>query len=311
MEFIMSNNLYVILFSDGDIKVGKTTDFKRRLRSHESENMKIGKRSIVSYFNQECLHLTEAVLIRMCEVNAREKHGAEYFSGLDFDLVKSAIYSDCVQNLSVQNSVMTIVFEQGTLPIEHKTQIGNLADVFAIGNKYRALAGRAPANLTNFCKSTGTQEFIDSVAKRLGVDKSSLLYTKGKGKGKSSRVVANIFITIYAAEYLSPDFHVEVIDTFINSKLLTWRDESGDDFVTLNKEIAEHASGLLGKPAHQGHFLTLAKIVNSRIGDKIDWNTASSEQLQERSRIETGLSTSIRMGFIKDWEHLKQVAAEI
>jgi hypothetical protein len=207
------------------------------------------------------------------------------------------------------NQVMTVAFENGTLSIEHKTAMGNLADVFAIGNKHRVLNGKAPANLTLFCSSKTTKEFIDSVAKRLGVDKSSLIFTKGRGK--SSRVVANIFIIIYAAEYLSPDFHVEVIDTFINTRLLTWRDESGDNFKALNEEIKVAAEGLLGKPAHQGHFITLAKIVNSRIGDKIDWNTASSEQLQERSRIETGLSTSIRMGFIKDWEHLKQVAAEI
>jgi hypothetical protein len=207
------------------------------------------------------------------------------------------------------NQVMTVAFEHGTLSIEHKTAMGNLADVFAIGNKHRILAGKYQANLTHFCNAVGTQEFISSVAKRLNVDKSALLYTVGKGK--NSRVVANIFIIIYAAEYLSPDFHVEVIDTFINSKLLSWRDESGDNFKALNEEIKVAAEGLLGKPAHQGHFITLAKVVNSRVGDKIDWNTASSEQLQERNRIETGLSTSIRMGFIKDWEHLKQVAAEI
>ena len=207
------------------------------------------------------------------------------------------------------NQVMTVAFEHGTLSIEHKTAMGNLADVFTIGNKYRVLAGKAPANITHFCKSAGTQEFMASVAKKLGVPKETLLFTKGKGN--SNRVIANIFIIIYAAEYLSPDFHMEVIDTFINSKLLTWRDELGDDFVTLNKEIAEHASGLLGKPAHCGHFITLAKIVNSRVGNNVDWNMADAKQLKERDRIETGLTTVIKLGLVRDWEHLKQIAAEI
>lgn len=207
------------------------------------------------------------------------------------------------------NQVMTVAFQHGSLSIEHKTAMGNLADVFAIGNKHRILAGKSPANITHFCNAVGTQEFLDSVAKRLSVEKSTLLYTVGTGK--KARVMANIFLIIYAAEYLSPDFHVEVIDTFINSKLLSWRDESGDHFKGLNEEIKNSAENLLGKPAHQGHFITIAKIVNSRVGDKIDWNTATAEQLKERDRIETGLCTVIKLGLVKDWEHLKQIAAEV
>lgn len=207
------------------------------------------------------------------------------------------------------NQLMTVAFEHGTLSIEHKTSMGSLADVFAIGNKHRVLANKNPANITHFCNAVGTQEFLDSVAKRLSVEKSTLLYTVGAGK--KARVMANIFLIIYAAEYLSPDFHVEVIDTFINSKLLSWRDDSGDHFKGLNEEIKTISENLLGKPAHQGHFITLAKIVNSRVGDKIDWNTATAEQLKERDRIETGLCTVIKLGLVKDWEHLKQIAAEI
>jgi len=207
------------------------------------------------------------------------------------------------------NQLMTVAFEHGTLSIEHKTSIGSLADVFAIGNKHRVLANKSPANITHFCNSNSTQEFLESVAKRLNVDKSALLFTTGRGK--NSRVMANIFLIIYAAEHLSPDFHVEVIDTFINSKLLSWRDDSGDHFKGLNDEIRIVAEGLLGKPAHKGHFITIAKIVNARIGDKLDWNTATAEQLKERDRIEAGLCTVIKLGLVKDWEHLKQIAAEI
>ena len=207
------------------------------------------------------------------------------------------------------NQIMTVAFQHGTMSIEHKTAMGNLADVFSIGNRYRILSGKSPANITLFCSNSSTQEFLDSVAKRLNVDKSTLLYTVGRGK--NSRVVANIFLIIYAAEYLSPDFHVEVIDTFINSKLLSWRDDSGDHFKGLNEEIKSAAENMFGKPAHQGHFITMAKIINARIGDSIDWNTATAEQLKERDRIEVGLCTIIKLGLARDWEHLKQIAAEI
>lgn len=207
------------------------------------------------------------------------------------------------------NQVMTVAFEHGNITIEHKTSMGNLADVFSIGNKYRVMSNKNIANITNFCNNQSTKDFIEAVAERLNVSPDTLLYTTGKGK--NARVMANIFVIIYAAEYLSPAFHVEVIDTFINSKLLTWRDESGDHFKGLNEEIKNAALDILGKPAHKGHFITLANIINARIGDKIEWNTASAKQLEERDRIEKVLTSVIKLGLVKDWEHLKQIATEI
>jgi hypothetical protein len=207
------------------------------------------------------------------------------------------------------NKMMTVVFANGAINIEHKTSMGNLGDVFAVGNKYRAAEGKNRANITHFVRSGATQEFLDSVAKRLGVSKESLLYTKGKGK--NPRIVANLFIIVYAAEYLSSNFHVEVIDTFINANILSWRDKSGDAFKGLNAELSTHIERMLDKPAHNGHFITLAKIVNSRIGNVLDLNIADASQLKERERIETALTTIIKLGLVKDWEHLKQIAAEV
>lgn len=206
------------------------------------------------------------------------------------------------------NQVMTVTFEHGSIDIGHKTSIGSLTDVFIVGNRCRFAEGKTIANITQFCNSGKTQEFIEEVSKKIGLPVNELLYTTGKGK--NARVMANIFIMIYAAEYLSTAFHVEVIDTFINNKLLTWRDDGGDHFKQLNDNIVSAASDLLGKPAHKGHFVTIAKIINKRIGDGVDWNTASKEQLAERDRIECALSTVIKLGLVKDWEHLKQLACD-
>ena len=207
------------------------------------------------------------------------------------------------------NKLMSVSFSKGTLHIEHKTAMGELSDIFTIGNNHRTENGRTPANITHFVNSKSTQEFIAATAKHLNIPKEEVVFTKGRGK--NARVMANMFLLIYAAEYLSPEFHVAVIDVFLTNKLLTWRDDSGDLFKELNKEISDSAENLLGKPAHSGHFITLAKIVNSRVlGDGL-WDEADAKQLKERTRIETALITSLKMGFIKDWEHLKQVAAEI
>lgn len=286
----MAKVLYAILFSDGDIKVGVTTNFDKRLSAHKAENKKIGKRDVVSYFSKECLNLTEIDLIRICETNSKEIHGSEYFSGLDFDFVKSVINTDLI-------------------PVAKNNTIGDLTTLFNIINQSKIAKGECVINITQFCRSKETQDFLDALANRLKVSKKSLIYTVGKGK--SAKTMANTFVLIYTAKKYLDNYMVEVIDTFINSKLLSWRDESGDHFKGLNEEIKSAAENLLGKPAHQGHFITIAKIVNARVGDKVEWNTATAEQLKERDRIETGLCTVIKLGVVKDWEHLKQIAAEV
>lgn len=286
----MSEILYAILFDDGDIKIGTTKDFNKRLAVHKSENKKIGKRDVVSFFSKECFCLSEIDLIRVCEENSKEVHGSEYFSGLDFDFVKSII-------------------EKDSLPTTENNTVGDLTNLFNIINKHKKAKGECIVNITQFCRSNETQEFLNALAKRLKVDKESLVYSVGKGK--SSKTMANTLVLIYTAEKHLDNYRLEVIDTFINSKLLSWRDDSGDHFKGLNEEIKTVSENLLGKPAHKGHFITLAKIVNARIGDSLDWNTATAEQLKERDRIETGLCTVIKLGLVKDWEHLKQIAAEI
>jgi hypothetical protein len=210
------------------------------------------------------------------------------------------------------NQVMTVNFVQGAIAIGHKNMVANLGDVFKVGNKYRILNGLAPANISAFTSRAATAEFVKAVADKTGLAVGDLLYsTKERGKGQPTKVLAHLYVLIYAAEFLSPAFHVEVIDTFINSKLLTYRDESGDAFKKLMEVIKETAEPILGKPAHQGHYTTISKIIMGRFPAALDWNIATAEQLKERARIEEAVTTAIRMGFIKDWEHLKQVVVEI
>ena len=38
-------------------------------------------------------------------------------------------------------------------------------------------------------------------------------------------------------EYIDPKFHLEVIKTFLNKKILEYRDLGGNDFKTVNQHI--------------------------------------------------------------------------
>jgi hypothetical protein len=207
------------------------------------------------------------------------------------------------------NQVMTVSFAHGDVVVGHKEAMFEINHIFSIGNKYRVLNNQPPLQLSAFINSKRTQEFLMALAAHTGLEPTKLLYVTGRGV--KARTMGNMHLMIYAAEFLSPAFHVEVIDTFINSKLLTYRDESGDAFKKLMEVIKETAEPILGKPPHHGHYITVSKIIMGRFPASLDWNIATAEQLKERTRIEEAVTTAIRMGFIKDWEHLKQVIIEI
>ena len=130
------------------------------------------------------------------------------------------------------NQLMAVCFPEGTLHIGHLTKMGSLTDLFNVGNKMRILEGESAANLTLFVQSKATQEFIAECMAAQNVPYSDII--RITGRGKSSRTEANLHLLIYAARYLSVKFHYQVIDTFINNKILQGRDDSGDQFNALN-----------------------------------------------------------------------------
>jgi hypothetical protein len=204
---------------------------------------------------------------------------------------------------------MTLTFDSGTLDVYHRSKRGSLTDVFNIGNKMRVLAGVSSANMSLFINSEKTKAYISMICKKEGLSRQDVIMQQGRGK--ASRTEAHIHLLIYAAEYLSTEFHYEVIETFINSKILELRDESGDQFKALNMAIDRHLGGRVGKD-NKGLFIHVAKALKEKINPADgNWNLATAEQLRERVTVERRLVDYLEMGFIKDWEHLKQVVVEI
>lgn len=192
----------------------------------------------------------------------------------------------------------------------HKTQMVSLTDLFRAGNAYRVLNGVNPANQNLFVNSVSTQEFIRVITKRLGVANDAVY--KRIGKGKNSETFVSLHLAVYAAEYLSPEFHFEVIDAFINGKLCEYRDLGGDAFKDLNSVVSASAIHVLGRPSHNGHYITLAKIIKSRVNpDGDEWDSATALQLKYRYEIERDLCKFLAMGVVRDWEHLKELAEKV
>lgn len=211
------------------------------------------------------------------------------------------------------NQIMEVAFKNGSISIGHKTMMVNLGELFKVGNIYRLQNGKSLANVSSFKGSSKTAEFVEALSRKTGISTDKLLFTRKKekaSKGQNEQIMCHLYIAIFAAEYLSPDFHVEVIDTFVNSRLLDKRDDSGDAFKSLMSAIKKAGEPILGD-ASEHHFKTIASIIKSRFDGVVDWNMATAEQLARREKIQSDLTTALRMGFIKDWEHLKQVASEI
>ena len=204
---------------------------------------------------------------------------------------------------------MSVALCNDVIRVWHKSQMGSLTDLFRVGNAVRMAEGKTAANITHFVRSERTQEFLSVMSKELAIPVDEIIKTVGRGK--AARTEAGLHFLIYAAEYLSPTFHFYVIDTFINSKILAYRDDSGDQFKALNISIDNHLPDREGKD-NKGVYIQVAKLIKNKIEPEDDnWNSATAEQLRERTRIEQKLVDYLEMGFIKDWEHLKQVIIDI
>ncbi len=63
------------------------------------------------------------------------------------------------------------------------------------------------------------------------------LQSQRGGKPENRGIWANLHILLKGAMYLSPKLEYEIIDVFLNSKILFFRDLGGDNFKEFNKII--------------------------------------------------------------------------
>jgi len=202
------------------------------------------------------------------------------------------------------NQSLLVPFGDSVLRIEHLTEMGSLVDLFTVGNTYRGREGLKAIRHDQWLALEGTKNFIERLEAKL--ERPVLRTKRGKGGG----IWAHLYILLDAAAYLSPDLKIEVYDTFVHHKLLEWRDRSGDDFIEMNAMVALTAEETFGKPAHTGHYVTLANSIRSRCGVE-QWNQAQPEQHKERARIEESLTMLLRLGMVRDWGHLKELVSQV
>lgn len=224
------------------------------------------------------------------------------------------------------NQIMQVTIGEHTLPIGHKTMMGSLTEVWKIGNAYRTKRGLPELDLSNWLRSPETLEYVKVVEDDLNFKsvlstdlssrgttlaktiESPLITTK---RGKGGGTWAHLYILLDAAARLDPQFKHQMYKTFVEGKILQWREDGGDEFINLNIAIDAYLPEREGKE-NTGIFIQVAKQLKAKILSPDDtWNTASFPQLEKRAKLEKDLCNYLRLGMIRNYEHLKEVIEKI
>lgn len=208
----------------------------------------------------------------------------------------------------MSNYIMNVNFFGHDVRCETENNLVSLNDLVIAGNKWRGENGLPLKNIADLTKTQAYADFRDAVASTLNVSPESLVQTV---MGRKGRTMVHVFLAIYVAEQISPLFHVKVIQTFVEGKLLEFRDLGGTEFKNLNAAIDLYLPDRLGKD-NKGVYITLAKIIREKIlGQNTTWDSATVDQTHSRYSIEKRLVDYLRQGLITDYEHLKQITLRI
>lgn len=187
-----------------------------------------------------------------------------------------------------------------------------LNDLFIAGNALRLAAGKPALQMNAFLASKGLSEYVEEAAKEWNLPVDSFILKEGRGRNTKTYVHASL--ALLAAESMSPRFHAYMHRIFIEGKLLEFRERGGTEFKALNASIDEYLPGREGKD-NKGVFISVAKALRDRIlGSEAkteDWNTASVDQTHMRYEMESKLCTVLRLGVVKDFEHLKDLISKL
>ena len=215
----------------------------------------------------------------------------------------------------MNDQLQKVALPTGSIEIYHKSMMGNLSTLIKTGNAQRILDGKTSMNITMLLASKSTKEYINTIALNQGISPDHVIYETGAGR--TSIKYANLHLMVFIAEKLSPQFHYDVIDTFINGKLLELRDMGGEDFKDVNTAIDAYLPEREGK-SNQGIYIQISLIVRGKVFPNNNWDSktqgniwnstlATCEKLKYRDDILSSLLEYLKMGFIKDWNHLKEI----
>lgn len=226
------------------------------------------------------------------------------------------------------NQLMQVRIGDYVQPINHKSMMGNLNTLWDFGNSLRELKGKMPLQLKDFLASPDTVEYMIALERKVNGGNPDIIKIEYDGHGRCKKVAgewtvletkrgknggtwAHLYLMLKAATHLDKEFELDVYHTFVTSKILQWRDDSGTEYNILKDAIDLYLPKREGKD-NLGVYIQTAKRIKSKINpDGDEWNTATYEQLEKRTMIEKSLVQFLYLGMIKDFDHLKEILEKL
>ena len=212
------------------------------------------------------------------------------------------------------DQLLVLTFSGATVTLSHASAYGDLSQVLDAANKYRVDDGDGKAiQLASLLASEGFARQAQLLAEDpdFSTDQRGAYFKVGNGR--NTRTHAHLMLLLYVAQVVSPRFHYEFNKRVILDNLCRWRDQSGDEFIALNAALALNADKVLGKPAHKGHFVQMAKALRAKLlpPEHLGWNYANADELRKRAEAEQTLVKLLQLGVVRDWEHLKELIEKV
>ena len=160
-----------------------------------------------------------------------------------------------------------------------KSNFFSATDLIKAGNKWRAIAGIDLFNFNEWLRNKSTITFIAELESKYGDIKIN-----SKGKNSHTWVHPLLFIDIALA--ISPKLKIEVYEWLFDN-LIKFRNDSGDSYKEMTGALYLKCSNVRDFP----RFIT--ETANKiRIACEVeDWNHATQEQLEKRTKIHDAIVT--------------------
>jgi hypothetical protein len=184
-----------------------------------------------------------------------------------------------------------------------------LNDLLRGFNIQRLQKGQAAMQLGSVLRADALKAYMEEAALVWGVPEDSLIKQVKHGRGiNQSRTFGHISVALYLAEVASPAFHAAMHKEFVEGRLLQFREQGGTEFKRLNSAIDKFLPGREGRD-NKGCYINAAKIIRNKVTNTEEadaWTFASAQQQELRVKHEQSAIDMLRLGMVRDWEHLKE-----
>jgi hypothetical protein len=215
-----------------------------------------------------------------------------------------------VEDLLPENFVINANWKDHTIKLNELEEAANAIRVakgeepFREGSELNHF--KASPVVKRFMRSLEAKEgyYTDSVYLENNDEVSSPLIINKRGRYGGTW--AHPLVALRFAAWLDPDLEVEIYSQFLEHKIIEKRIESSD---TWNK-LRHSYSTMIGESFRFYHFVHIANAISDKLNCN-DWDTADSDTLAKRTKIQDTLSFLMDSKVIKSREALLKTISKM